>query len=221
MNPMITKVLFSVLLCFLTVNFTFAQISELPKDKDSPHDVSLVESPDMMLPYAKIQAAPADYTSGNLLSRMIDGLGFRYHYVSKGLREEDLAYRPTPEASSCLETLRHIYGLSDVILNGVKNAPNVRPVDYSIYSYEELREKTLVNLKLASDLARGKTAEQVAELSIIFERDGKQSSSPFWHMLNGPLADAIYHTGQVVSFRRTTGNPQQAGVNVFMGTVKK
>ncbi len=215
-----------ILLCSLVLGITtlantFAQIRETPADPTEMHDVTLVSSEDLILPYAKIQAPPADYTSGNLLSRMIDGLGFRYHWVSEGLRAEDLAYRPSEDARTCRETLEHIYGLSDVVLNGVKNAPNVRPVDFSVYTYEELRAMTLNNLKEASDLARGMTAEEVGKLTIIFERNGKQSSTPFWNMLNGPLADAIYHTGQVVSFRRTSGNPQRPGVNVFMGTVKK
>ena len=215
-----TSIILSILMFLLSAS-SFAQVGDMPKEEVVMHDVSLVEAPAMNLPYATIPDAPADYTSGNMLSRMIDGLGFRYHWVSEGLRAEDLAYRPSEDARSCRETLEHIYGLSDVVLNGVKNAPNVRPVDFSVFSFQELRVMTLNNLKEASDLARGMTAEQVSKLTIIFERNGKQSSSTFWHMLNGPLADAIYHTGQVVSFRRSSGNPQRPGVNVFRGTVKK
>jgi hypothetical protein len=33
--------------------------------------------------------------------------------------------------------------------------------------------------------------------------DGK----PFWHLINGPMADALTHTGQISSFRRLAGNP--------------
>ena len=33
--------------------------------------------------------------------------------------------------------------------------------------------------------------------------------------------DAIYHTGQIVSFRRTTGNPIDSSVNVFMGSYRQ
>jgi len=36
-------------------------------------------------------------------------------------------------------------------------------------------------------------------------------------LLNGPIADALTHVGQVISFRRTSGNPIPKGVNVFMG----
>ena len=97
----------------------------MPKVEEQMHDVSLVESPDMMLPYAKIPAASEDYNPGSILSRMIDGLGFRYHWVSEGLREEDLAYRPTPEATSCFETLEHIHGLSNTIFNVATKQANI------------------------------------------------------------------------------------------------
>ena len=58
---------------------------------------------------------------------------------------------------------------------------------------------------------------QLEYLNIIFERGGKQTKFPVWNLINGPIADAIYHTGQVVSFRRTSGNPIPKGVNVFLG----
>ena len=54
-------------------------------------------------------------------------------------------------------------------------------------------------------------------MKVVFDRQGKISSFPVWNLMNGPLQDAIYHTGQIVSFRRTTGNPIPKGVNVFLG----
>ena len=41
---------------------------------------------------------------------------------------------------------------------------------------------------------------------------------PFWYMLNGPIADALTHVGQITTWRRIAGNPQPNGVNVFKGT---
>ena len=52
---------------------------------------------------------------------------------------------------------------------------------------------------------------------IIFKRGDKESVFEFWHLLNGQLSDAIYHTGQIVSFRRTNENPVNPKMNVFMG----
>ena len=56
---------------------------------------------------------------------------------------------------------------------------------------------------------------------VLFQRGDKTSSFPFWHVINGPISDALYHVGQLVSFRRTTGNPLNSNVNVFMGKNKK
>ena len=43
------------------------------------------------LPYAQIPEAPNEYTVGGVVSRMIDGLGFRYYWATEGLRSEDLS----------------------------------------------------------------------------------------------------------------------------------
>ena len=44
---------------------------------------------------------------------------------------------------------------------------------------------------------------------------------PFWNAINGPIADALWHCGQIVSFRRSSGNPFPKGVSVFTGKVRK
>ena len=169
------------------------------------------------LPYHEILEAPTDYGPGNVLARMVDGLGYRYYWASESLRKEDLDYRPTPEAASAYETVQHIYGLSSTVLNVAMNKPNIRPQDFSDLDFRELREGTLENLKQASETFRGKNAEEMSKLHVIFQRGERKSSYPLWNLMNGMLADAIYHTGQIVSFRRTTGNPMDGRVNVFIG----
>ena len=178
------------------------------------------ESLESALPYAQIPDAPEDYTSGNVISRMIDGLGFRYYWASEGLREEDLKYKISEESRSSLQTLEHIYGLSNVILNGSKNVPNLSGKQEQL-TYEQLRAQTLQNLKAASDLLRGKSPEEMAEHLIVFQRGENKNEYPYWHMINGPIADAIYHTGQIVSFRRASGNPINPKVSVFMGRLRQ
>jgi hypothetical protein len=39
---------------------------------------------------------------------------------------------------------------------------------------------------------------------------------PFWHIVNGPISDALTHVGQINSFRRLAGNPTPKA-NVFTG----
>ena len=170
------------------------------------------------LPYAEIPAAAQVYTAGTVISRLIDGLGFRYYWATEGLTEENLAYRPSPEARSLSETLDHIYGLSETVVNAPQNIANVRPADWSGLTFEEKRKGTLENLSKASELIKNGSEGDMENYSIIFKAGDNTSAFPYWNMINGPIADALYHTGQVVSFRRSAGNPIPVGVNVFMGT---
>ncbi|NNF21370.1 MAG: hypothetical protein HKN67_05475, partial [Saprospiraceae bacterium] len=58
-------------------------------------------------------------------------------------------------------------------------------------------------------------------MKITFRRGENTSSYPFWNLLNGPLADAMWHTGQVVSHRRSSGNPFDSTVSLFSGKKRK
>jgi hypothetical protein len=48
----------------------------------------------------------------------------------------------------------------------------------------------------------------------------KLAGKPFWHMINGPLSDALTHVGQINSFRRINGN-SCGGANPFRGEPPK
>ena len=172
------------------------------------------------LPYQSIPDYPEDFTAGNVISRTIDGLGYRYFWATEALRPEDLTYKPSEDARDVMHTLEHIHGLSEMIVNAVLKKPNIRPSEEKEMSFEDLRKKTLKNLEKASKSVLGKTADEVNEMNVIFQRGDNKSEYPFWHILNGPVADALWHTGQVVSFRRASGNPLNPKVNVFSGHTK-
>lgn len=169
------------------------------------------------LPYSQIPDYPEDYSSGNVVARMIDGLGYRYYWASKDLRKSDLKYKPSDDGRTTMETLQHIYGLSIAIVNAPKGEPNMRPIDLTGHSYQELREMTLQNLKEASNLVSGKTSKDIDSYAVVFKRGERQSDFPFWNLINGQISDAIYHTGQIVMMRRASGNPIHPKVDVFMG----
>jgi hypothetical protein len=48
-----------------------------------------------------------------------------------------------------------------------------------------------------------------------------ENEFPFWNQLNGPIADALWHCGQVISFRRSSGNPYNSKASVFSGKVRE
>ena len=167
------------------------------------------------LPYAQIPEYPETYTAGSIVSRMIDGLGFRYYWATEDLREEDLLYRPGKDSRSTEETLDHILGLSRVILNGAMKIPNDGSQSSEKLSFEEKRSQTLHNLKKASMVFL--EADNLEEYPVIFKYPNREATFPLWNQINGPIADAIWHCGQIVSFRRQSGNPFPEGVSVFMG----
>lgn len=173
------------------------------------------------LPYYKIPEAPASYLPGNVLSRMVDGLGYRFYWASESLEEKDLSYKPSDDGKSTFETIEHIYDLSVTIFNVASNLPNVRLYEKKTLNYIQLRSETLKYLKKASDLLRGKTKEEIEELKVVFQRGDQTSEFPLWNFINGQLTDAIYHTGQIVAFRRASGNPIHSGINVFTGQTKE
>ena len=173
------------------------------------------------IPFATIGDYPDNYTPETVLVRLIAGLGYRYHWASKDLTSKDLDYRPSLEAASSRETLEHLYSLSTTIANACQNHPNIRPQDFSEMTYEALRAGTLNALQQAVEALSALEATASASNKVLFQRGDKTSSFPFWHVINGPISDALYHVGQLVSFRRTTGNPLNSNVNVFMGKNKK
>ena len=179
--------------------------------------LQLLQSQTMELPYREIPESPDNYKAGNVLARMIDGLGYRYYWATEGLTEKDLAYRPSADGSNTIETLKHIHGLTNTLLNAHKEVPNIRSTNQAALDYQSLRQKTLENLWAARQLCVGKKAKQIAKLKIVFQRGESSNEFPYWNMLNGPLADAIYHTGQVVLMRRASGNPINPKVSVFTG----
>ncbi len=172
------------------------------------------------LPYRIIPEAPDDFGPGSMLSRMVDGLGFRYYWATEGLREEDLVFRPSDGARTTEETIRHMYDLSTAILAAAEQRPNERREEPD-RSSSEYRVATLQNLATASATFRGMNTEEVEQCQVIFKRGGEEYPYPVWNLINGQIADAIYHTGQIVSFRRSAGNPISEGVNVFSGTKRE
>ena len=178
---------------------------------------AIMEDQKSLLPYSNIGEYPDDYSSGNIIARMIDGLGYRYYWATDSLTETDLKYNISEDSRDTEFTLEHLYGLSKFILSVTSNDPTIREKKEDELEWNVKREKTLNNLKAASDKVRNLDEEAVSNLKIVFTRGDNVTELPVWHLINGPISDAIYHVGQIVSFRRASGNPLNPNVNVFMG----
>jgi len=165
------------------------------------------------LPYYEVPEYAEEFTVGTMAARMVDALGFRYYWASKDLNEKDLAYRLNEKGRTTAETINHIYELSIIIVNSTLQKPNSRG-DKVEMTYKEKRTTTLNNLKKASDILH--VSNDISQFKIIF---GEQKI-PFWNQINGPIADAIWHCGQIAVYRRVTKNPINPKVNHFTGKIR-
>ncbi|OEJ98862.1 hypothetical protein A8C32_06650 [Flavivirga aquatica] len=160
------------------------------------------------LPYYEITECPKTYTAGTVAARMIDGLGFRYFWATEGLRDEDLVYKISESSRTSAETIEHLLGLSKFILGSIsKSERNNTELELS---FKEKRELTLKNFKKAADILR--FTKKVSQFDNKF---------PFWNIINGPIADALWHCGQIVMLRRGSGNPFNSKVSVFTGKLRE
>jgi len=168
------------------------------------------------LPYFQIPDFPDSYTAGTVVARMIDGLGFRYYWATEGLRAEDLAYKPSASNRTINETLNHLYNLSRVVYNSAAKEINDRTkAREEALSFQEKRKRTLFNFKKASEIFI--KVRDLNEHMVIYKSKSGTFEYPFWNLINGPIEDAIWHSGQIVVLRRASGNPIDPNVNVFKG----
>lgn len=200
------KSLFLTALCFYLMQNLTANPLTVPTDT---------------LPYYQIPEYPEKFTAESVVIRMIDGLGFRFYWATEGLRPQDLAFKPTAESRTSEETIDHILGLSSIIINALQNKANMRSgEETSPLTFEVKRKQTLENLKKASDLLQVGTI-RLDDCKMIFKNGDKSTEYPFWNVINGPIEDAIWHVGQVVTFRRSSGNPFTSKASVLSGKVRQ
>ena len=174
--------------------------------------------------FYQIPAVPEAYSATTVAARMVDGLGFRYFWATEGLREQDLNYQPqgelSGEARTTLETIRHILDLCTIINNTTQDVPTLSGGNPSDLSFAEVRRMTLHHLQTASEILHKNTVN-LADLEMVFKNSSGSREYPFWNLINGPIADALWHVGQVVTFRRYSGNPLPSGVSVLQGVKRE
>jgi hypothetical protein len=165
------------------------------------------------LPFEDISKTPNDLTATNTLLRMVEGLAFRYRWATENLSEENIKFKPHPTSMSIEEVNAHIFDLVDStnrVFGGEKQNKD------SLNSFHKLRIKSLNILADLSERLKEMSDEDLSEIEKNTSR-----KLPFWYWINGPLADALTHVGQITSWRRIAGNPQLKGINVFIGTIDR
>ena len=184
---------------YLVLFLLFINLEMMSQEKDA-------------IPYYEIPENYTTYTAGTVAARTVDGLGFRFRWATEGLRTEDLGYKISEEGRTIDETLNHLMDLSYVILNFVIETP--KWADKSVVlSIEEKQLIILQNLQKTSVIL-----QKADDLNVFTLKMGK-TDYPFWNNINGPIEDAVWHSGQIAVMRRAAGNPMRSGVSFMSGRV--
>jgi uncharacterized damage-inducible protein DinB len=182
----------------------------------SQNDKSMISPAQENDYYYQIPDYPETYSSENVAARLVDGLGFRFYWATEGLRQEDLEYKPSEEGRTTAETIDHIMGLTSTIVHATLGKVNPS-IDRTGMTAADKRNAALENIRTASENLKDASEGDIEQMMVIFQRGDGTIEYPFWNMINGPISDAIYHTGQVVTFRRTSGNPTNPNISVLQG----
>ena len=111
--------------------------------------------------------------------------------------------------------ISHIYDLVTTS-NRILGGENQGKIEKK--SITQTRESTLILIaKLSTHL---KLMTDIDLINLELQNKYTDRQFPLMYLLNGQLADALTHVGQITSWRRISGNPQPEGVNVFLGVKK-
>jgi len=163
------------------------------------------------LPYESIPPAPERMSGAAILTRLMDGIGFRYRWATEGLEDGDLAFRPAPDCRSLGELLAHVHGLLRRVGLGIGVEPSLGCMG-TIEGFAVRR----ATVELARVLRERLASMGDSELAASTMRTGRGETYPVWNMVNGPLSDALTHIGQIASWRRIMGKPVPVA-DVFRG----
>lgn len=159
------------------------------------------------LPFREIKEYPELVNGPNLIVRMLDGFGFRFYWATEDLLLKDYAFQPSPDGKSICEIVVHIWGLVNWISSHVSQTKYQLPED----DYDIRKQILFITQQLRDEFA-GMDDKKLESIQI--------GGQPFWHLINGPIEDAVSHTGQINVLRRIAGNPPTQ-LNPFLGIAPK
>ena len=145
--------------------------------------------------FRSVAEYPPRQDANGVLIRLIDSLGYRFHWATEGLTTDDYAFSPGGGCMTIGELVGHVWGLVNWVHFSAFGEGSGAP---RAEDPEDQRDQIYGMLFAIRTYARTINEEALFDLRI----DGR----PFWHILNGPLADALTHTGQITAFRRLNGN---------------
>jgi hypothetical protein len=162
--------------------------------------------------FRSLPPGPETVTGSAVLVRLVEGIGFRFTWATEGLREPDLAYRPTPQTMSIAELVGHVLELVAWVAAAAGAIPAGPQKPESPLPFPEIRLQVMEVLALLRARFAEMSDGKIAAITI----GSRAGPVPWPHIVNGPLADALTHIGQIAVLRRSSGNPVPKA-NVFLG----
>lgn len=161
--------------------------------------------------FHSIPEIPAEVRGATAIARMVDGLGFRYRWSLEGLNDDFLSFRPSPDSMNVNELLVHIHFLATRI-----HTCFVREEEITLNSrsLRGIKDETLAILFTVRENLVKMSDEELSQRKVL--RKATSIEFPFWYFINGPIADALTHVGQINSWRRLAGTPPLKA-DVFTG----
>jgi hypothetical protein len=124
-----------------------------------------------------------------LLKHFLAALAYRTQKALRGAPPEFASFRTAPESRTPRELIRHMDSVlgyaGTFFIGGTYKAPLIDDFDKAVEHFHEILEKLAQHIEQGTEL-REITPEQ---------------------LLQGPLADAMTHAGQLALLRRLSGNP--------------
>lgn len=157
--------------------------------------------------YFKIPSYPDRISGTTILIRLLDGLGFRFRWSTENLTYIDYSFRPGPDSMSIEELVRHVWGLINWVCQSILTDEFTKQDDILL-----VRHSVMEMIFVLRDVMVSMNDKELMSITL--------NEKPFWHIINGPIADALTHVGQINSFRRLAGNPTPKA-NVFIGLPPK
>jgi uncharacterized damage-inducible protein DinB len=162
------------------------------------------------LPYTTLPNIPEEINASTIVARLVDGVAFRYRWATEDLTDNEFHFKPVEGSMNMEELLKHIYTLA-FVTNTTMGGVAEKLTNFE--NLEHIRKETLTQYESLSKRLLTTTNADLSSYN--FVRNDIELS--FWYLINGHIADALTHIGQVLTWRRIAGNPQPKGVTVLFG----
>jgi uncharacterized damage-inducible protein DinB len=156
----------------------------------------------------KLPEPPETVSGTAVLMRLLDGIAFRYCWATEGLDQGDASFKPEEGAMTLEKQLAHMLRL--IVWTHVSITRSDEVVEETSASIDDMRAATMARIAAFRDSLAGMEDSDLLKVEV--------GGLPFWNLINGPLADALTHIGQINAYRRILGKPSLK-INHFVATI--